>query len=111
MARIKFKQWFRRDDTPRAQDLQDRRPQRKFLKLVLEKTSCISLRELINRGFDVPYSTLKNYFNESRTLPENLFNELCVFANISKKDLNIEILKENWGQAKGGKTSKRKLFP
>jgi len=77
--------------------------QRKFLEKVLEKINCPSLRELINRGFDIPYSTLKNYFNESRSLPEDLFNDLCYIAKIDPSSLKIEILGENWGQIKGGK--------
>ena len=79
--------------------------QREFLKLVLESTDCPSLRELINRGFDIPYSTLKNYFNESRSLPEDLFGDLCVFARISKDKFSIDVLNSNWGQIKGGKIS------
>jgi hypothetical protein len=77
--------------------------QRKFLKNVLEKINCPSLRELIKRGFDINYSTLKNYLNESRTLPENFFNDLCFLAKINKTKLNFVLLDENWGQGKGGR--------
>ena len=45
--------------------------QRKFLGKVLENLGAPSLRELINRGVGVPYSTLKNYYLEERMLPEN----------------------------------------
>lgn len=79
--------------------------QKKFIKEILEKTNCPSLRELINRGFDIPYSTLKNYYNESRLLPENLFKELCKLANTNP--MKIKYLEKNWGQSKGGKISKR----
>lgn len=82
-------------------------PQRLFLKKVLEKTNCPSLKELVRRGFDTPYSTLKNYFNESRTLPEDLFNDLCVFADINKDDISFNILEDNFGQIKGGTFSKK----
>jgi hypothetical protein len=82
--------------------------QKKFLKKVLEKINCPSLRELINRGFDIPYSTLKNYFNESRKLPRDLFNDLCYIAKINPESLKIEILESSWGQVKGGKKGKRK---
>lgn len=78
--------------------------QRKFLQNVLEKINCPSLRELINRGFDIPYSTLKNYYNESRLLPKNLFLELCNLAKINPEKLNIKYLEKNWGQIKGGKS-------
>jgi len=85
MPRIKFKK---------------KSQQRKFLKKVLEKINCPSLRAFEQFGFDVPYSTLKNYFSEARFLPEDFFKELCVFAKISAR--NIEVLKDNWGQVKGG---------
>jgi hypothetical protein len=77
--------------------------QRKFLKNVLEKINCPSFRELIKRGFDINYSTLKNYLNESRTLPENFFNDLCFLAKIDKNKLNFVLLDENWGRIKGGR--------
>ena len=83
------------------------RPQREFLKLVLQRTNCPSLRELISRGFDIPYSTWKNYFNESRKLPEELFNDLCIFAKIDRSKLNINVLGSNWGQIKGGEISRK----
>lgn len=91
MARIKFKKIF----------------QRKFIDEVLNKTNCPSLRELIRRGFDVNYQTLKSYYSENRNLPEELFNSLCEFAKIDKKKLKFEIVEENYGQIKGGKKSKR----
>ncbi len=80
--------------------------QRKFLKKVLDNLSCPSLRELINRGIDVPYSTLKNYFVEERNLPKKLFLDLCYMAEIDSKKMNAKYLKKNWGQIKGGKISK-----
>ncbi len=107
--RIKFKKnYSQRDDTQRAQDLKigqdikNRRPQREFLKRVLEKLNCPSLKELSNR-VGINYSSLKNYFNEERTLPENLFDDLCFISKIEKKDLKVEFLDENYGKVIGGK--------
>ena len=60
--------------------------QREFIKKVLEKINCPSLRELINRGISVNYSTLKNYFSEDKTIPEGLFNELIELGGLNKKD-------------------------
>ena len=77
--------------------------QRKFLKKVLIELNCPYLKELINRGFEINYSTLKNYFSESRLLPQNLFEELCYASKINPKKLKIKYLKNNWGQIKGGK--------
>jgi hypothetical protein len=90
MLRVKFKE----------------KEQRKFMQEVLKRINCPSLRELGNR-LTINYSTLKNYFNEERCLPENLFNDLCYISKINKNELNIKFLEENWGQIKGGKISKK----
>ena len=73
----------------------------------MEKINCPSLRELGNR-LDVNYSTFKNYFNEKRDLPLDLFNNLCYLSKIDKNSLKIEFLEDNWGQIKGGQKGKRK---
>jgi len=80
--------------------------QRKFIQEVLKKINCPSLKELGNR-LSINYSTLKNYFAEERCLPESLFNDLCYISKINKNELNIEYLKPNWGQIKGGKISRK----
>lgn len=77
--------------------------QKEFLKRVLQNTNSPSIKELASR-LDIKYSTLKNYFNESRKLPNTLLNDLIY---ISKINPNYTALKENWGQIKGGKRSKR----
>lgn len=82
--------------------------QREFIKKLLEKINCPSLRELINRGIEINYSTLKNYFNEERLIPEDLFNELIELGELNKKEFDFEIINESWGQIKGGKKSRRK---
>ncbi len=87
MKRVKFRKW----------------EQRKFLKEVLEKTNCPSLRAIAQFGFEIPYSTLKNYFNESRTLPEIFFKDLCHLSKINLGKFNFEYFGENWGQIRGGK--------
>jgi len=82
--------------------------QRKFLDLVIFRLRCVSLRGLLQFGFDVPYSTLKNYYVESRLLPLGFFEELCEVAGIDKVGLRYEEVEENWGKRKGGKVGKRK---
>jgi len=81
--------------------------QKKFFKEVLEKINCPSLRELINRGFDIPYSTLKNYYSEVRLLPKDFFDKLCFISEIDFKKFKIEFLEENFGQIIGGKKSQK----
>lgn len=81
--------------------------QRKFLLEVLEKINCPSLRELRKRGFDVSYSSLKNYFSERRNLPGDFFMDLIEISKIDEKNINFEILDENFGQILGGRNSKR----
>ena len=79
-----------------------RKKQREFLKKVLEKINCPSLKELSNRT-GINYSSLKNYFSEERTLPYDSFNDLCYVSQIDKKKLDFEILDENYGQVIGGR--------
>ena len=81
--------------------------QREFLSLVIRETGCPSLRELINRGIDASYSALKNYYCERRFLPQNLFEELLKLSGLKKEDFEFEILKDSWGQVKGGRKSRR----
>lgn len=81
--------------------------QRAFLKRVILESGAPSLRSLNQFGFSVPYSTLKNYFNESRKLPEDFFIDLCYLSKINKNTLNVEYLEDNFGQVLGGRKSKR----
>jgi len=82
--------------------------QKKFLQRVIKELSAPSLRGLLQFGITTKYSTLKNYYNESRTLPQNLFEELCTLTNINQNNIQKITLKEHWGKQKGGKISKRK---
>ena len=82
--------------------------QRKFLDLVVVRLRSPSVRGILQFGFDVPYSTLKNYYNESRLLPGDLFDDLCEVARIDRSKLRFEEVGENWGKVKGGKLGKRK---
>ena len=84
-----------------------KRGQRKFLDLVVERLNSPSVRGILQFGFDVPYSTLKNYYNESRLLSSELFDDLCEVAWIDKGSLDFEEVGENWGKVKGGKISRR----
>lgn len=77
--------------------------QRAFMRTVLSKLYSPSLRALKQYGVEVNYQTLKAYYNETRTLPESLFLDLCKLAEINASSLNIKMLDENWGQVKGGK--------
>lgn len=78
--------------------------QRKFLERVISESGAPSLRALNQFGFDVSYSTLKNYFNEERTLPEDFFIDLCKLIKVDPDIFHVEFLSENWGQIKGGKS-------
>lgn len=80
--------------------------QKDFLVLVMKSLNCPSIKELSNR-LDINYSSLKNYFNESRLISYELFKELCFVTNINKEKFNMILLNENWGKIKGGKISKK----
>jgi len=85
----------------------ERGKQREFINLVLQELNCPSLRELINRGISVNYSTLKNYFTEQRLIPEGIFNELIGISGLNKNDFDFKIVDGFWGQIVGGKKSKK----
>ena len=82
--------------------------QRGFLDLVIEKLRSPSLRGLLQFGFDVKYSTLKNYYNEDRLMSKDLVLDFCEVAGISFSGLDVEEMSENWGKVKGGRIGKRK---
>ncbi len=77
--------------------------QRKFFDKVIENTNSPSLSKLIQFGLKINYQTLKSYYNENRTLPEDLFNDLCVLGKIDGKTLKVRVISEHWGQKLGGK--------
>lgn len=81
--------------------------QRKFINSVMKLTGSPTLKELINRGIDVKYSSLKNYHTERRLLPGYLFEELLKIARLDKKDFSFKNIENNFGQIIGGKKSKK----
>jgi hypothetical protein len=85
-----------------------KRKQREFLQTILQNTGITSIRGLQQLGINTPYSTIKNYYTEKRTLPKQLFKDLCEIGNINKKTIEHKELPNNWGKTKGGKKSKRK---
>lgn len=81
--------------------------QKEFLDSVLSSSGCPSLRELIHRGIDVSYSSLKNYYSERRLFPLQLFELLCDLGNQNKEKLSFKIVDDFWGQSKGGRKSRK----
>ena len=84
--------------------------QRKFLKRVIESLNCPSLKDLSQFGFDIPYSTLKNYYAEQSLMPESFFKDLCFLSKINENSLNIIYFNNHWGKAKGGKIGIQKMM-
>ncbi|MCR4285089.1 MAG: hypothetical protein NUV97_03550 [archaeon] len=80
--------------------------QRKFLDLMVEKLNSPSLRGLLQFGFDVKYSSLKNYYSGIRLIPKDLFDDLIELSGVS---VDFEIVGGSWGQIKGGKLGKKKV--
>jgi len=83
--------------------------QREFLGEVIKKLNSPSLRAIKQFGIDTKYSALKNYYTESRLIPQDLYETLCHLARIEKEDLKTQILENNWGQKKGGKKGIMKM--
>jgi len=82
--------------------------QRKFLNLVVKKLGCVSVRGILQFGFNIKYSTLKSYYIERRLIKKDLFEDLCHISKINPSDLHVIYIEDNYGQIKGGKKSKRK---
>jgi hypothetical protein len=80
--------------------------QRKFLDLCVNKLDSVSLRGLLDYGFGVKYDALKSYYSGRRLLPREFFDNLMFLCKL--EGIDFEIIAGNWGQAKGGKNSKRK---
>lgn len=82
--------------------------QREFLKKILKNLNCPSLHSLNQFGFNIPYSTLKNYFSEDRTLPKEFFTDLCYLAKLDENKFEVKFLEEHFGQILGGKNKYHK---
>ncbi|MEM0465462.1 MAG: hypothetical protein QXW97_02030 [Candidatus Pacearchaeota archaeon] len=83
--------------------------QRIFLKLAMKNLNIKSLKQILQFGFNIKYSTLKNYYSERRLIPKSFFLDLCHIANIKKRNLKFEYVSNNWGQIKGGKSKNKKI--
>jgi hypothetical protein len=81
--------------------------QRKFFDLVVKRLNCLSVRGILQFGFDISYSTLKNYYTERRLISRGFFESLCHIAKIDILTLDFGFINGNWGQVKGGKIGKR----
>ncbi len=77
--------------------------QKEFFQLVKKKLNLLSLRSIKQFGIETNYSTIKNYYQEKRLMPEQLFLDLCHLAKINNKEISTNYKEENWGQIKGGK--------
>jgi hypothetical protein len=86
----------------------ERGKQREFLNQVIERMNSPSLRGILQFGFEIPYSTLKNYYNESRLMPKELVEDLCEISGIDFGSLEFNELGDSWGRVKGGRIGKRK---
>lgn len=69
--------------------------QRKFLDLVVNRLNCVSIRGILQFGFNVSYNSLKNYYTERRLLPKEFFDDLCHISKLNQKDLNVKYLEDN----------------
>tara|TARA_Y100000310_G_C20109713_1_gene546544 strand:- start:144 stop:425 length:282 start_codon:yes stop_codon:yes gene_type:complete len=80
--------------------------QRKFLDLVVDRLNCISIRGILQFGFNISYDSLKGYYIERRLLSKDFFEDLCHISKLNPKKFNVKYLDDNWGRVKGGKKNK-----
>ena len=80
--------------------------QRAFLVEVIRKLRVKSLRGLLQFGFDVKYSTLKNYYVGIRLMPKGLVEDFCDLSGVDFGGLDVEEVGENWGRVLGGKVGR-----
>ena len=85
----------------------EKKGQRRFLDLCVERLSCESIRGLLQFGFDISYSGLKNYYCGRRLLSLDLFLDLCRVAKLDSRSFKIEKVEDSWGKVLGGRKSKR----
>ena len=81
--------------------------QRKFLNLIVERLNCISIRGILQFGFDISYDSLKSYYIERRLISSDVFEDLCHLSKLNPGDFDVKYLEDNWGKVKGGKIGKR----
>lgn len=81
--------------------------QRRFIDLVIKNSNSPSMRGLLQFGINLNYQTLKSYYNENRTIPDGIFDELCIIGKIDKQKVRVKFIDDNWGQIKGGKNSRK----
>ena len=80
--------------------------QRRFLNLVVDRLNCISIRGILQFGFDISYDCLKSYYIERRLMSRDFFEDLCHLAKLKSESFDVEYLEDNWGRVKGGKKGK-----
>lgn len=76
--------------------------QKKFIRQVMDKMLVGHVVDLLQFGIEVKDSTLRNYYNEARLMPVGLVRDLCELSKMNFDNLDVKILKGNWGQVKGG---------
>lgn len=81
--------------------------QRRFLNLVVGRLNCISIRGILQFGFNISYDSLKSYYIERRLLPEIFFRDLCHISKLNAQDFDVRYFEDNWGRVNGGKKGKR----
>lgn len=75
--------------------------QKLFLNYVMQKNSW-NLRELAERS-ETGYELIKKYHQEKCFISSDLFFKLSKLGKINSKNLDIELLDDNWGKIIGGK--------
>lgn len=84
--------------------------QRSFIKKAIGKNSLSAFCKANAEKINTKYSTFKDYFQETQTLPRGLFLFLTDYGKVQISDFNFKIIKKNWWQSDAGKKGATSLL-
>ncbi len=81
--------------------------QRKLIAATMQKHNSLNT---VAQRLQIPYPTLKNYFQENMLLPKEIFEKLLKLSHKKEKDFEASYLPENWGKRIGGQKGAKTLL-
>lgn len=81
--------------------------QRALIATTMQKYNSL---KAVAQQLQIPYPTLKNYFQENILLPKEIFDKLLKLSHEEEKDFDASYLPENWGKRIGGQRGAKTLL-